>query len=203
MSGEPNPITPTSSPSSLPASISGDSPKTLADIVREVAPEALGKIPEEKQSLLVTVNETRHVHSVRSAPLPEPSELAAYNSIIPNGADRILKMAEAQSAHRIQIEALVISSQQKQGFCGQLFALIIALTVVVCATFAAISGQPTFASIIGGTALVSITSAFLYTRHSQKRELTAKQPQMPQGMTPHQLPSSPQSQNRKKKNRRR
>jgi uncharacterized membrane protein len=116
----------------------------------------------------------RHEFSMRSSPLPEPSELAAYNQIIPNDADRILKMAEAQSAHRIAMEAKVISSQQTQGFCGQLFGLIIGLFAIGCATYASISGQPWFGSIIGGATLVSLVSTFLYGRNSQKRELSKK-----------------------------
>lgn len=35
-----------------------------------------------------------------SGPIPHPDLLAQYDQIIPNGADRILLMAEAQSRHR-------------------------------------------------------------------------------------------------------
>src|ERR1044071_9404016 len=115
---------------------------------------------------------------MRSAPLPDPSELAAYNQIIPNGADRILKMAEDQSAHRIAIERIVVTSQQNQAFCGQLFGLIIGLSGLGLATYAAISGQPWFGSVIGGATLATLVSAFLYTRHTQKRDLSQKQEQM-------------------------
>ena len=37
--------------------------------------------------------------SVRTGPLPEASELVAYNQVIPNGADRIMKLAESQTQH--------------------------------------------------------------------------------------------------------
>jgi uncharacterized membrane protein len=39
-----------------------------------------------------------------SGPIPPPDLLERYNQIIPEGADRILKMAEKQSAHRQKIE---------------------------------------------------------------------------------------------------
>lgn len=118
MSENPNP-----EPAVSPLSVPNEQPKTVVDVVREVAPEALNKISEEKKELLASlvIEKTTHIRSVRSAPLPEPSELAAYNQIIPNGADRIMKMAEAQTAHRIEIEKTVIYSQKNQAFRGQVF----------------------------------------------------------------------------------
>jgi uncharacterized membrane protein len=38
-----------------------------------------------------------------SGPLPHPDILAAYDSIIKNGAERIMSQVETQSAHRILI----------------------------------------------------------------------------------------------------
>jgi uncharacterized membrane protein len=172
---------------------------TVKEVIQEKAPDVLKGIPQEKIEALARISIERHEFSMRSSPLPEPSELAAYNQIIPAGADRILKMAEAQSAHRIDIEKSVVKSQQTQGFCGQLFGLVIGLAGLACATFAAVSGQPVFGSVIGGATLVSLVSAFLYSRHAQKKELSQKQqqiqvvPQMQQQ----------QSKNQKKKNRNR
>jgi len=115
---------------------------------------------------------------MRSAPLPDPKELEAYNQIIPNGADRILKMAEAQAAHRRNIEGIVVRSHQRQGFCGQLFGFIIGMAGLGFATYAAIEGQPWFGAAIGGTTLVSLVSVFVYSQNIQKRELEQKKPQI-------------------------
>jgi uncharacterized membrane protein len=108
-------------------SVPNEQPKTVVDVVREIAPEALNKIPEDKKELLagLVIEKTTHIRSVRSAPLPEPSELAVYNQIIPNGADRIMKMAEAQTVHRIEIEKTVIFSQKNQAFRGQVLGLLL------------------------------------------------------------------------------
>jgi uncharacterized membrane protein len=147
---------------------------TVKEVIQEKAPDVLKNIPQDKIEALARIKIERHEFSMRSSPLPDAAELAAYNQIIPAGADRILKMAEAQSAHRIDIEKTVIKSQQTQGFCGQLFGLIVGVVGILCATFAAVSGQPWFGSIIGGATLVSLVSAFLYSRHAQKRELVEK-----------------------------
>jgi uncharacterized membrane protein len=168
---------------------------TIKEVIQEKAPDILEGIPKEKIEALARITIERHEFSMRSSPLPDPAELAAYNQIIPAGADRILKMAEAQSAHRIDIEKTVVKSQQTQGFCGQLFGLVVGVIGILCATYAAVSGQPWFGSIIGGATLVSLVSAFLYSRHAQKKELEDKSQQM-------QMPPLMQPQkNSKKKNR--
>lgn len=178
---------------SLP-SVPNEQPKTVEDVVREVAPEALNQIPEDKKELLASlvIKKTTHVHSVRSGPLPEPSELAVYNQIIPNGADRIMKMAEAQTAHRIEIEKTVIFSQKNQAFRGQVFGLIVGLGGLSLATFAAMNGHDWFGGAIGSGTLVSLVYVFVQSREKQEEELGEKRQQMQQ---------VPQRQNPKKKNR--
>jgi uncharacterized membrane protein len=51
-----------------------------------------------------------------SGPLPPPGMLARYNDALPDGADRIVKMAEDQSSHRRRMESR-----------GQIFAFVLAL----------------------------------------------------------------------------
>jgi uncharacterized membrane protein len=58
--------------------------------------------------------------SVFSGPLPPPEMLARYNEALPDGADRIVKMAENQSAHRRRMESR-----------GQIFAFTLALVAIV------------------------------------------------------------------------
>ncbi|HEY1716940.1 MAG TPA: DUF2335 domain-containing protein [Verrucomicrobiae bacterium] len=179
------------------SSVPNEQPKTVVDVVREIAPEALNKIPDDKKELLagLVIEKTTHIRSVRSAPLPEPSELAAYSQIIPNGADRIMKMAEAQTAHRIQIEKTVIFSQKNQAFRGQVFGLIVGLGGLSLATYAAMNGHDWFGGAIGSGTLVSLVYVFVQSREKQEEELGDKRQQMQQSQ------QVPQRQNPKKKNR--
>ena len=143
--------------------------------MREKAPDILNTIPRDKKPRLAQIMVEQRI---RSGPLPAPEELAAYSQIIPNGADRIMKMAEEQATHRIALEKKVVGSQQTQAFCGQIFGLVVGLTGLGLATYAAVHGQPWFGSVIGGTTLVSLVSVFVYSQRRQKAELTQKRQQM-------------------------
>jgi uncharacterized membrane protein len=147
------------------------------EVLKEMPPEILEKL---KGALRISVPErTRTEFSVtRIAPLPLPSELAAYNDVIPQGADRIMKMAEAQSAHRIDIEKTVISSQQGQEARGQFLGFVIAIVGLLCGAYVAVSGQPWAGAAIGGVPLVGLVSVFVLSKNKQKADLSEKEKQM-------------------------
>lgn len=48
-------------------------------------------------------------------PIPPPSLFREYEATLPGSADRILKLAESQQAHRIEIEKTAVNSQMRQG----------------------------------------------------------------------------------------
>src|SRR5208283_2804135 len=118
MSEPENPNLPTITPTSAVPVPSDDFIKEVEELLKEAIPEK-----EEREKMALVIRHTMRTSS-RSGPLPDPKELAAYNGIIPNGADRIMKMAEAQSNHRIQIETCVVTSQQKLEARGQSYGLI-------------------------------------------------------------------------------
>lgn len=75
------------------------------------------------------------IKAERAGPLPPPQMLEHFNQIIPNGAERIFRMAEEEQAHRIYLEktgrdASIAEAMRSQflGFVISLFA--IAATVV-------------------------------------------------------------------------
>ncbi|MBZ0242901.1 MAG: DUF2335 domain-containing protein [Bacteroidales bacterium] len=110
-------------------------------------------------------------HKSHSGPLPDADTLIKYNSIIPNGADRIMKMAENQQAHRIKLESKVIASQSSQSNLGQLFGLIIGLVGIGCGTFLAATGEPTVGGIIAGGTVISLVSVFVIGKSIQRNNL--------------------------------
>jgi uncharacterized membrane protein len=171
---ESKPPEPGTVPSPSPVAPAKEQPKTLEELIQEKAPDVLDAIPPAKRPKLAKVTIEQTQISYRSGLLPEPSELSAYGQIIPNGADRIMKMVEAQSAHRIQLESTVIGGQQKQEGRGQVFAFILALVFVLCGTYAALQGQPWYGGTIAGTSLVSLVGIFIYSKQQSQKDLSDK-----------------------------
>ncbi len=68
------------------------------------------EIPEDKKQKIKAafVSITYQRASTFSGPLPPPSILGEYSSVVQNGAERIMKMTENQSAHRIAIPTSII-----------------------------------------------------------------------------------------------
>ena len=150
------------------------------------------QIPEELQELeqeLITVNPkvfegvsskkkeeilnsfTMQVQKMHSGPLPDPETLIQYNSVIPNGADRIMIMAEKQQEHRISIEKTIIKSQSNQSRLGQIFGLIMGLVGIGSGTYLASIGSTTVGGIIAGTTVVSLVSVFVIGKRMQQKSL--------------------------------
>lgn len=109
-----------------------------------------------------------------SAPLPPPDDLRAYNDAVPNGAERILTMAENQSAHRIEIESKAISAQIEDSKRGQIFGLIVAIVFAVASVWLALQGHDTVASILGGSTIVGLVTVFVVGKKEQREDLSQK-----------------------------
>jgi len=104
-------------------------------------------------------------------PLPPPGALREFNEVIPNGAERVMVLCEKQSAHRQELEKIVVESRTANMKRGQVFALIIAIFGLCVAAFCAYLDQPLVACIVAGTDLVALVSAFIYGSHAQRKEL--------------------------------
>lgn len=105
-----------------------------------------------------------------SGPLPDPAVLRQYNEIIPDGANRILKMAEEQSAHRISIEKTVMVSDSTRANLGLAAGLLVALTGLGVAALVILQGQPIAGVVFGAIDLFGLVSIFVYGTESRRRE---------------------------------
>ena len=120
---------------SLPQKQSDNEQKSHKAEIIELEQELLSVNPrifdgikkEKKEELLRSFSVTLIQEKSHSGPLPDAETLIQYDSVIPNGADRIMAMAEKQQDHRINIETKVIISQNKQSGLGQIFGLFIGI----------------------------------------------------------------------------
>jgi len=109
-----------------------------------------------------------------SGPIPPPNLLAKYNDIIPNGADRILAMAERQSAHRESLESKVVNGNLSNQKTGTIFGFILCLVVILGGVYIMAIGRNGwgFAAIL--SALASLATVFAVSRSQQRKERVEK-----------------------------
>ncbi len=114
-----------------------------------------------------------------SGPLPPPEALAKYEQILPGAADRILRMAEEQSAHRQHLEKVVIGSNSSTQQRGLVCAFIIAMSAICGGVWLSLKGMSGtgLTAIIG--ALGALVGVFVYGKSEQKKELKSKSEELP------------------------
>src|SRR5438874_4006878 len=97
---------------------------------REDSPQASIHTPEQ-QGYGVAVER----YSLHVGPLPSPEDLGKYDIICPGAANRILTLAEKQSAHRQELERTVVQGGSARADRGQHYAFAIALACLLLAAF--------------------------------------------------------------------
>ncbi|MCD4664435.1 MAG: DUF2335 domain-containing protein [Bacteroidales bacterium] len=148
----------------------------------EKLPDEIEKIiedlPDEKKvearKKILSLSTTIIAHQSHSGPLPSPQTIKNYDSVIENGAERIFRMTENQSNHRIEIEKKIYTSQIRQSGIGQIFGFIIAIIALLIAWDLAKLNQVAVASIIGGTTVIGLVTIFVIGR---KRKKNSKNPE--------------------------
>ena len=85
-------------------------------------------------------------------PLPPPAALGQFNQIIPNGADRILRMVEEEQAFRIRYEKDKLSGAVWDSRVGKILGFLVSAGCIGGSVYTAMIGAHPTVSI----ALVSL-----------------------------------------------
>ncbi len=109
--------------------------------------------------------------------LPPPEMLESYEKIQPGLTERIVKITEAEVAHRHSQEIKMLDSDievkrnyQKEVRLGQWLGFSIGAIAVGAGTVAAINGAEWFGSIMGGGGITSLVLAFIYGRKQSQNQ---------------------------------
>lgn len=116
------------------------------------------------------VSKSQYLVESYSGPLPPPEILARYEAISLGAADRIIAMAERQSAHRQELEASVIHGNLTAQRVGQRYGLIIGVLGLIAGVALGAMGKELVGSAIGGGTVVSLVALFITGRLRQERE---------------------------------
>lgn len=108
--------------------------------------------------------------SITRGPLPPPETLIRYNEAVPNGAERIMVMAEKQNDHRIGQETRVIGEDITRQRWGLGFGFIVALAGLAAATAISIFANPVAGVVVAALDIGSLAGAFVYGTRSSREE---------------------------------
>lgn len=115
-----------------------------------------------------------HQEAYFSGPLPTPEMLARYDAVVPGAADRIIKMAENQSAHRIEIEKTVINTRSRDSLLGIVSGLLIGLCSLAASVYAIVNGHSVAGGLMGTTGIAGLVSVFIYGTRENRAERERK-----------------------------
>lgn len=131
--------------------------------------------PDNAAQLLFTASKTE----ISSGPLPHPDLVKGYNEIIPDGAERIMRMAEKEQDNRF-IERQEIRDTNKEIALGklkymnrgQIMGFIIAIVMLGLATLFVFTNHESIACFLFSIGTVSLVAlflqAFIAPKHKQK-----------------------------------
>jgi uncharacterized membrane protein len=156
-----------------PAAAKIDSPRTLAEIIEQQAPGALQGLPSELKEIFRIVRLETSV--TYSGPLPAPWALAEYCKYIPDAGERMMAMAEKQSAHRIELEKILAPRQVIESGRGQIWAGVLSLAALGLTGWLGYLHETTAACTVGGATVVTLAATFIGGKTAIIKNLFEKQ----------------------------
>lgn len=128
-------------------------------------------LPTSKQPSPTQIRAQMAFHS---GPLPPPEILENYDQVLPGAAERILTMAENQSAHRQQLEARYLTAEARNSLLGIIFGLLLGITGLSVSGICIYAGQGWPGAALGGATLVSLVGTFIYGTRQRRIEREQK-----------------------------
>ncbi len=128
--------------------------------------ENLMKLPPEQREVLVS--RFAAVHESYSGPLPHPEMLERYDKIIPDGAERIMRMAESEQSHRHKCDDLMVKGEVSLAKRGQIVGALLAILITGAGFWLTLSGHEAVGSVVFGTTIIGVISIFVTYYRKQK-----------------------------------
>ena len=75
----------------------------------------------------------QHEAAIWSGVLPSPEDMERFNAVIPNGAERIMRLAEREQEHRISVEQVLLPQNISAHARGQWLGAAISMLAIVSA----------------------------------------------------------------------
>lgn len=109
-------------------------------------------------------------------PLPPPEMLEHYGELVPDGADRIIRLTEKEQQHRHELEKSDLRHEQKYSMIGLSSGIVVTVLCVVSALAVVLAGYgPIPASIFVSVPLLSAVKSLIDGK-TKKQDETNTQP---------------------------
>lgn len=97
--------------------------------------------------------------------MPPPDVIEQFNAIVPNGAERVFKMAETEQAHRIETENAGFRAAIAEAKRGQFLGAFISFCSL-CSAIASVylGAHPTVSVALVGVPIVGLVKAIVDSR---------------------------------------
>lgn len=147
-------------------------------------------VQEPRKRILETTTHTTRSLSFQG-PLPHPALLEQYDQVAPDGANRIIAMAESQQEHRQTLEKAVVLGNVSAQTRGQIIAAFISLLSIGGGIWLIAHDKDVqgLVAIIG--TLVALSGLFIYSRHEQAVERRQKRQDVAEAQAQRRLPLEP------------
>ena len=129
-----------------------------------------GEVHQQPNRKIVRASHTESF----SGPIPPPDLLERYNKVIPNGADRILAMAEQQQLHRQFMEKSVVEGDVRRSDRGLILGFIITVMFGAGGIYLVATGHDLNGLAVIFVPLAGLVGTFIYSQNSRRRERIEK-----------------------------
>jgi len=119
-----------------------------------------------------------------SGPIPPPDVLREYDNILPGSAERLIKMAEVQSAHRQGLESKVIGSDVYRANAGLWIGAIVAALSIAAGSYLVSIDHDVAGTTIATGVVVSLVGVFVYGTISRRQERSRKESEIKNNTPP-------------------
>jgi uncharacterized membrane protein len=103
-----------------------------------------------------------------SGVLPPPATLQKYEEIMPGLAKMVVRNAEQQTLHRLEIEKRTLRSNNVKSFAGLIFGFLIGIFGLGGGFYLTFKGYNVIGVIFTSSTLVTLVMTFIYGSQSKK-----------------------------------
>ena len=121
-------------------------------------------------------------------PLPPPEMLERHKQVLPNGAERVVAMAESQMRHRQSLESAVVNGNVGAQARGQVFAFALGLLAIGGGIGLVAFGKNTQGLVSIIAALTAYAGVFIYGKREQRLERERKRRELREAEAQPRLP---------------